>query len=92
METYQQLYLERRISSIWVLSIRGVPTDQSDPRLSAYMEDMMINKRNRLMLERSLPLLAEGSAFIAVGAAHLPGDQGLVELFRKAGYEVTPVN
>lgn len=92
METYQQLYLERRISSLWLLSVQGVPTDQLDPRISAYMEDMMINKRNRLMLERSLPLLAKGNAFIAVGASHLPGDKGLVELFRKAGYEVTPVN
>jgi uncharacterized protein YbaP (TraB family) len=92
METYEQLYLERRISSLWLLSMQGVPSDEIDPRIWAYMEDMMINKRNRLMLERSLPLLASGNTFIAVGAAHLPGDQGLVELIRKAGYEVTPVN
>jgi uncharacterized protein YbaP (TraB family) len=92
METYEQLYLERRIATMWLLSVQGLPSDQPDPRMSAYVEEMMINKRNRLMLERSLPLLAEGNAFIAVGAGHLPGDQGLVELFRKAGYEVTPVN
>lgn len=28
----------------------------------------------------------------AVGASHLAGNQGLVDLFRKAGYEVTPIN
>ena len=31
-------------------------------------------------------------AFIAVGALHLPGTEGLVELFRKAGYTVTAAN
>ena len=33
-----------------------------------------------------------GNAFIAVGALHLPGREGLIELFREAGYTVTAVN
>ncbi|TIO38533.1 MAG: hypothetical protein E5Y00_36465, partial [Mesorhizobium sp.] len=33
-----------------------------------------------------------GNAFMAVGALHLPGPDGLVEDFRKAGYSVTAVN
>ena len=40
----------------------------------------------------ALPLLEKGNAFIAVGALHLPGAEGLVELFRQSGYKVTPVN
>lgn len=92
METSAQLYLERRIASLWLLTKQILPTDEPDPALVSYMEDVMLNKRNRLMAERALPLLSEGNAFIAVGTVHLPGEQGLVELFRKAGYEVTPVN
>jgi uncharacterized protein YbaP (TraB family) len=38
-----------------------------------------------------LPLLAEGSQFIAVGSLHLAGREGLVELLRQAGYTVTVV-
>lgn len=91
-ETFAELYLARRLASLFLLSRQGVPTDEPDPEMSAYLENEVIDKRNRLMAERALPLLAEGNAFIAVGSAHLPGDQGLVELFRKAGYEVTPVN
>ncbi|QIG47946.1 TraB/GumN family protein [Nordella sp. HKS 07] len=91
-ETFVQLHAGRRLSSMLLLSIQGVPTDQTDAELSAFMKNELIDKRNRIMAERALPLLTDGNAFIAVGAAHLPGDQGLVELFRKAGYEVTPVN
>jgi uncharacterized protein YbaP (TraB family) len=36
--------------------------------------------------------LAKGNVFMAVGAMHLPGSEGLVEDFRKAGYTVTVVN
>ena len=38
-----------------------------------------------------VPLLDKGNAFIAVGGYHLFGENGLVELLRKAGYKVTPV-
>ncbi len=49
----------------------------------------MINARNKLMAERAEPILARGNAFIAVGGLHLPGNEGLVEKFRQAGYTVT---
>ena len=52
----------------------------------------LIRKRNRNMAARAAGLLAGGNAFIAVGALHLPGGEGLVELIRQAGYKVTPVN
>lgn len=51
----------------------------------------MIVDRNQLMAERSLPYLSEGGAFIAVGALHLPGAEGLVALFRRYGFEVERV-
>jgi uncharacterized protein YbaP (TraB family) len=43
------------------------------------------------MRDAALPHLAEGKAFIAVGALHLPGKNGLVALLRGAGYTVSPV-
>lgn len=47
--------------------------------------------RNVLMIERLQPTLQQGNAFIAVGTAHLPGKQGLIEGLRKAGYSVRPI-
>ena len=52
----------------------------------------MVTARNTVMVDNAEPILADGSAFIAVGALHLPGEGGLIELFRKHGYSVTAVN
>ncbi len=49
-----------------------------------------IEARNRHMLENMLPLLGQGGAFIAVGALHLPGESGLLELLRQQGYRLEP--
>ena len=43
------------------------------------------------MVKRAEPLLAKGGTFLAVGAMHLPGQEGIVELLRARGYRVTPV-
>jgi uncharacterized protein YbaP (TraB family) len=44
------------------------------------------------MVARAGPILDAGNAFVAVGALHLPGPEGLVALLRKAGYTVTRVH
>jgi len=54
----------------------------------AAFEETMVETRNRTMAERAAPLLDEGGAFIAVGAMHLPGEKGLIELLRQAGHRV----
>ena len=54
-------------------------------------ETYFLDKRNVTMRDSAIPLLEKGNAFIAVGSYHLIGENGLVELLRKAGYKVTPV-
>jgi uncharacterized protein YbaP (TraB family) len=51
----------------------------------------MITTRNKTMAAHAEPILAKGNAFIAVGALHLPGPEGLIELLRKNGYTVSMV-
>ncbi|MFO1150306.1 MAG: TraB/GumN family protein [Alsobacter sp.] len=48
----------------------------------------LIDTRNAGMRDAALPLLAEGGVFIGVGAAHIPGEAGLANLIRQAGYAV----
>lgn len=53
--------------------------------------DHMLKDRNHAWVTVLTPLMKTGSQFIAVGAGHLPGPDGLITLLRKEGYTVTPV-
>lgn len=56
-------------------------------------ENTFLINRNNNMAKRAAELMESGkSIFIAVGAAHLPGEFGLIALFREMGYHVTPVS
>ena len=88
--TMLRLYREKRPAEIFAIvdSVPGfTPADRSAQ--DRFMQLML--GRNAAMAARSGPLLAAGGAFIAVGALHLPGKQGLIERFRAAGYKVSKV-
>lgn len=53
--------------------------------------DVLLDDRNLRWIEILKPILSEGNAFIAVGALHLPGEKGLIELLQKEGYILSPV-
>jgi uncharacterized protein YbaP (TraB family) len=58
---------------------------------SARSKTLVFNNRN-LKMARSMDSLSHlRSMFYAVGAAHLPGDSGVILLLRQKGYTVTPV-
>jgi uncharacterized protein YbaP (TraB family) len=56
-----------------------------------YFMQTGIHDRNRRMVESMLPHLAESTVFIAVGALHLYGEQGVLALLRQSGYELEPL-
>jgi uncharacterized protein YbaP (TraB family) len=51
----------------------------------------LVVERNYRMAERIQPQLREGNALIAVGALHLPGEEGLLALLAEEGYRVSAV-
>lgn len=53
--------------------------------------DLLLYNRNRNWVEKLKSLLPAKSLLIAVGAGHLPGEKGVINLLRKEGYKVTPV-
>lgn len=63
---------------------------KSDEGMMQY-EDILLNNRNRNWVEKLKKIMALKSVVVAVGAGHLPGAKGVIELLRKAGYTVTPV-
>ena len=38
-----------------------------------------------------MPRLVEGNALVAVGAIHLPGEDGILDLLDDQGFVVTPI-
>jgi len=63
---------------------------KSDIGMSSYT-DVLLYNRNRNWIKKLKNILPGKSIVIAVGAGHLPGDQGVISLLRKEGYTVTPV-
>jgi len=54
--------------------------------------DLQLERRNKVMCKSIISVLAKNeSLFSAVGAAHLPGKNGLIKLLRAKGYKVTAV-
>jgi uncharacterized protein len=56
-----------------------------------HFEEELKTKRNFNWVEQFGDILKEGSCFIAVGAAHLAGKHGLIELLEEKGYVVKAV-
>ena len=51
----------------------------------------LVDERNMRMVSRMEPYLKKGQAFIAIGALHLPGNAGVLNLLAKKGYRVSVV-
>lgn len=68
--------------------------DKYEPDAKDRYKDLMdnlITRRNHKMVERMQDRLIEGNAFIAVGALHLPGDEGILGLLEKDGFLIESI-
>lgn len=55
-------------------------------------EDDLLTKRNKNWIPKIETLIKENRCFIAVGAAHLPGNNGVIKLLRDEGYEIKAIS
>lgn len=53
--------------------------------------NLLLYNRNRNWVEQFGSIASKGPTLFAVGAGHLPGANGVLELLRKKGYTVTPL-
>ena len=65
--------------------------NKSDIGVSNFTE-ILLFKRNRNWVKKMKEILPGKSLLFAVGAGHLPGSQGVIELLRKEGYKVEPID
>lgn len=78
----ESLYIDQKIQKLYDYTSGEFP-------LQAKIE--FLDNRNKSWIEPLNKLMAEKASFIAVGAAHLAGDSGVINLLKQAGYTVSPV-
>ena len=79
-------YMNEQLEQINAISEEYMSDDYAD------MKEEMLIKRNENWIQDIRELITHQSTFIAVGAGHLPGEKGVIDLLRKAGYTVEPVH
>lgn len=83
-----RLYIARDLAGMVKLNEKYAPRDAA---LARKVMDALVDSRNQRMAQRIEGELQKGGAFVAVGALHLPGPKGLLNLLRLRGYRVSVV-
>lgn len=65
--------------------------DLSDDSLLGPYEKILLENRNKKWIPELVKILAEQSTFIAVGAGHLAGENGVLTMLQKQGYTIRPI-
>ncbi|WP_400079365.1 TraB/GumN family protein [Winogradskyella sp. R77965] len=64
--------------------------DDEDSSIAKHQDVMLVN-RNKNWISKIGEYAKDQPTFFGVGAGHLAGDTGVINLLREAGYKVTPV-
>jgi len=89
-----RLYLQGRIGEMMVWNrhyLAGIFGPDQAAALQSAADAYLVTARNRAFVRALTKPLDTGGALIAVGAFHLPGSDGLIDLLRGAGYRVDRV-
>lgn len=83
MAAMKVAYLRRDIEAVRTAAQEGTP--QGEHAAAEKLERGLIDARNRRMVER-MKRSFDGGAFVAIGALHLPGEDGVLALLERDGY------
>jgi len=92
VEVHDQMvdaYLENNLVALQLLSdeqLEAVGESASD-----YFMESGIHARNQRMAQALLQQLENKTVFVAVGALHLPGEEGLLNILRQHGFVLSPL-
>lgn len=65
---------------------------QSEHGDSSAFENILLRNRNQNWIPVMSQMMATRSVFFAVGAGHLGGENGVINLLKKQGYKLTPLS
>ena len=84
-EVMKSMYIQRDLKGLYVY---GQRYSFGDNALYEELTQKLISKRNRTMAERLEQTMEMGSVFIAIGAMHLPGEAGVLNLLEQQNYNL----
>lgn len=79
------LYKEQDLDKLLTFSLK------TEGGTSSEIQDVMINDRNKNWIEKFPAITKDKSILIAVGAGHLGGKEGLLNLLKQKGYNIRPL-
>jgi len=91
-EIHEQMvnaYLENDLVSLQAMSDEQLKVVGESA--SRYFIESGINERNHRMAKTLLNQLESKTVFVAVGALHLPGEEGMINILREHGYVLRPL-
>ena len=91
--TMLSLYLQGRVSLLWEFG-RALSVKSGDANAEAdflRFEEVLLTSRNRAWIDAIEAQAPGRNVFIAVGAGHLPGREGVLNLLTQRGYEIAPL-
>lgn len=83
-DTMMQVYKNQQLSEMENLFTKSESGMESH-------QDLLLNNRNKNWVNQLKTIMKINPVFVAVGAGHLVGKQGLIALLRKEGYKVEPL-
>jgi uncharacterized protein YbaP (TraB family) len=84
-------WLARDLAAMWRISREGVDASAETRRLNEVFLQRVLVARNGRMAERMDARMKEGGAFVAIGALHLYGADGVLARLQKRGWKVSRV-
>lgn len=83
-KTMQELYVRQNVDSLYLMI-------QEEGGVLSEEQQNFLDDRNKNWIPKINEIIADKKAFIAVGAGHLGGPNGVIRLLQKEGYTLTPV-
>lgn len=85
MELFMKIYKSEDINAMYEA------TQESENEITSKFEEILLSNRNKNWIPIIEKVAKEKATFFGVGAGHLGGEMGVIQLLRKKGYKVEAI-
>lgn len=86
-----EYYIKQDINGLFDLMIKEFEESDYTPEQRQQRFEKMFTNRNKNWVQQLKTIMPKKSAFVVVGAGHLAGEDGVINLLKREGYTVEPM-